>query len=168
MKICSIWQDWRSRRSTWRSWPLIAFVIPCLIACVGAPPAAPPPPLKVAISAAADINPDARQRPSPVTVRVYLLKSVAAFSSADFLSLFSKEQATLGADLLQKEEFQIRPGEKMQLSLTVPNEAKHIAVMSAFRDVARAQWRDTQLVSATDPGWSVHLSGRNVQLIQSP
>lgn len=164
MRICSIWQSWRSRRSTWRSWSLIVFVIPCLIACAGAPP----PPLKVAVSAASDINPDARQRPSPVTVRVYLLKSVAAFSSADFLSLFSKEQATLGADLLQKEEFQIRPSEKMQLSLTVPNETKHIAVMSAFRDVARAQWRDTQPVPATQHSWSVHLNGRNVQLIQSP
>lgn len=164
MRICSIWQGWRSRRSTWLSWSLIAFVIPCLIACAGAPP----PPLKVVVSAAADINPDARQRPSPVTVRVYLLKSVAAFSSADFLSLFSKEQATLGADLLQKEEFQIRPGEKMQLSLTVPNETKHIAVMSAFRDVARAQWRDTQPVPATKHSWSVHLSGKNVQLVQSP
>lgn len=162
MKICSVWRDRPGRWSTWRSWLLIACLVPCLMACAGAPKT-----LKMEISAAADINPDARQRPSPVTVRIYVLKSAAAFTGADFLSLFSKEQAVLGAELLQKEEIQINPGERKQLNLSAPREAKQLAVMSAFRDVGRAQWRDAKPLS-TDFSWSVQLSGRKVQLIQSP
>src|SRR6186713_2333662 len=46
----------------------------------GAPPAAPKAePVTLTLTAAADVNPDANSRPSPVVVRVYQLKNDAAF-----------------------------------------------------------------------------------------
>ena len=162
--VLPLWQSWKS----WRAWLVTAIVVPHLMACASAPPPPPTPQIvRMEISAAPDINPDARQRPSPVTVRIYLLKSVAPFDGADFLSLFSKEQAVLGSDLLQREELQIIPGERKQINLSLPKDAKHLAVMSAFRDIGHAQWRDAKPVFA-DSGWTVQLSGRTVQLIQSP
>ena len=53
-----------------------------------------PPLLRGAINADPSVNPDRGGRPSPIVVRVYELKSVAAFNSADFFSLFDKEQET--------------------------------------------------------------------------
>ena len=95
-------------------------------------------PVSITLAAGADANPDARGRASPLTVRVYVLKSPGPFEGADFFSLFEKDQATLGAELVQREEMLLRPGESRKLDLTLPADAKAIGVMAAFRDLVRA------------------------------
>ena len=62
--------------------------------------ASPPKPTVVSATliATATVNPDAHKRPSPLVVRVYELKSAAAFDAADFVSLFERDQATHLAD----------------------------------------------------------------------
>jgi type VI secretion system protein VasD len=92
--------------------------------------------------AAADANPDARGRASPLRVRVYGLKTPGAFNEADFFSLFDKESATLGTDLVQREEVLLRPGESKQLSLKLSPDVKVIGVIAAYRDLDRAHWRE--------------------------
>src|SRR5689334_22078541 len=67
--------------------------------------------LNANVVASAQVNPDARKRPSPVVVRVFELKAPTLFEQADFVSLFEKEQAVLGAELVAREEFVLRPGE---------------------------------------------------------
>lgn len=117
----------------------LAFV---LVGCAGPKPPEPVI-LTITVAASATSNPDARQRPSPVTVRVYELKSTAAFVGADFFSLIEKDQATLSGDLVAKEELVLQPGESRQLQRKVDGSTKSIAVIAAFRDLERAQWRDT-------------------------
>ena len=80
---------------------------------------APPPPaaaragsLAINIAASAGINPNTNNRPSPVVVRLYELKASAQFEAADFLSLYEKDQAVLGADIVTRDEFVLAPGEK--------------------------------------------------------
>ena len=63
----------------------------------------------------ATVNPDARKRPSPVVLRVYELKSNALFESADFVSLFEKDQAVLGAELVSREEVILQPNDVKEL-----------------------------------------------------
>ena len=101
----------------------------------------------VTLTAGADANPDARGRASPLTVRVYALKSPGPFEGADFFSLFEKDQATLGAELLQREEVLLRPGETKKLDFNLPPDAKSIGVMAAFRDLDRARWREVRPVT---------------------
>jgi type VI secretion system protein VasD len=100
-----------------------------------------PPTLTATSVATAQINPDARKRPSPVVVRVFELKTSTLFEQADFVSLFEKEQAVLGAELVSREEFVLRPGETKPLTKPLAPETKFIGVMVAFRELERARWR---------------------------
>jgi type VI secretion system protein VasD len=112
--------------------------------------ASPPKPvistLQISVEAAADTNPDARRRASPITVRVYALKTLGAFESADFFSLFEKDQALLGAEVVAREELLLRPGETKVLNMKLGPEAKSIAYFAAFRDLEKATWRGSKAI----------------------
>ena len=96
---------------------------------------------KVALSAAADVNPDASGKPSPVVVRVYQLKGDAAFAGADFFALFDDEMKVLGPELIGREEYVLTPAEKRTVELAVSKTAKFVGVIAAFRDIRNSQWR---------------------------
>ena len=95
----------------------------------------------VSLSAAADINPDAAGKPSPVIVRVYQLKGDTAFSGADFFALFDDDMKVLGPELIGREEYVLTPSEKRTVELAVPKTAKFVGVIAAFRDIRNSQWR---------------------------
>lgn len=111
-------------------------------------------PVSLTLVAGPDVNPDVRGRASPVSVRVYALKTPGSFESADFFSLFDKEQATLGAELVQREEALLRPGDTRSLQLTLSADVKALAFMAAYRDLDRARWREVRPVT---PGQPVNL-----------
>lgn len=99
--------------------------------------------VKISLQAQPTVNPDSRGRPSPVVVKFYALKSGATFESADFFSIFDNEQKTLGADLLDSEVFQLRPGEKLEIDKPLQPNVRYLAVVAAFRDLEHSQWRAT-------------------------
>jgi type VI secretion system protein VasD len=107
------------------------------------PPKPPPPPPKLAISiaAATRLNPDANGRNSPVVVRLYEFKSAAQFGNADFMALFDQDKSVLAGDIVTREEFMLRPGEKKAIDKLLSPDVQAIGVMAAFRDLERAKWR---------------------------
>lgn len=109
-----------------------------LTGCASAPK---PTLVKANITANANLNPDAKGRASPVVVRYFELKSLAAFSGADFFSLADHDRETLGADLVAREEMLLKPGETLTLDRTLDPAVTHIGVVAAFRDLEHAQWR---------------------------
>lgn len=117
--------------------------------CASKPPPPVVTPVAMTLVARADVNPDARGRASPLSVRVYALKTTSAFQSADFFTLFEKDQATLGADVAHREELLLRPGDSRGLEMTLAADVRAIAVMAAYRDLERAHWRE---VRAIEPG----------------
>jgi type VI secretion system protein VasD len=122
-----------------------------------------PPLLKGSLKADAMANPDARGRPSPVVVRVYELKSAAAFSTADFFSLFEKEGETLGGELVGREEFQLSPGETRPYQRQLQPDTKFIGVVAAFRDLEGSRWRQTAPVPGKrSPSITVGIEARAV------
>jgi len=129
------------------------------------PPPPPPPtqvraqpvPMKGTISAAADLNPSATQRPSPLVLRVYELRSDTAFSKADFIALYQQEQATIGGDLVLKDEFVVTPGENRPYERTLSIETRYLAVFGAYRNVERAVWR---AIAAVPSGKALKLAIR--------
>lgn len=117
-----------------------------LAACAGGPK---PAQVSGTIHASAQVNPSASRRPSPLLLRLYELKTAAAFSSADFMSLYQKDKAELGADLLGKDEFVLAPGESKSFAKTLAPDTRFLGVVAAYRDVEHAKWRS---VVAVQPG----------------
>jgi type VI secretion system protein VasD len=126
--------------------------------CAGAPPPPKPTVVVATLQATASANPDARKRASPLVVRIYELKSSAAFEAADFLSLYERDQATLAAEMGAREEFTLRPGDSKPWEKTVGPEVRFIGVIGAFRDIERARWKAIVPVKA---------SARNVVTIRA-
>jgi len=121
--------------------------------------------VKLSIAAAADVNPDARKRPSPIAVRVYALKSAAAYEAADFFSLFEKDTTVLGADVVAREEFLMRPGDSKPLEMKLPPEAKVLAVFAAYRDLDRSRWRAVRMIEVgKDVNLQIKLTARQVHI----
>lgn len=106
-----------------------------------APPVAVPRQLDLAVFADSRVNPDAAGRAAPVAVRLYLLRADTAFITAGFFALFDREQATLGGDLLARDEWLLRPGQASRISKALSPDARHLAILIAYRDIERSTWR---------------------------
>jgi type VI secretion system protein VasD len=102
------------------------------------------------IAVSADVNPDSQMRPSPIVVRLYQLKDDAAFKAADFYALYDKDQGTLGAALVSREDFEFAPGERHSADMALSTDAQFIGVIAAYRDIRNAQWRT--LTAAPEKG----------------
>ncbi len=101
----------------------------------------PPTEISGVVQAARNMNPSVSKRPSPLVVRVYELKTAAAFNSADFVSLYQRDQAELGADLVAREEMILNPGDSKPFAKIAAPETRFIGVFGAYRNVDRAKWR---------------------------
>ena len=143
---------------------LMLFSAWMLSACASKPVVTP---VTLTVAASVDVNPDSRNRASPILVRVYALKSTGPFDNADFFSLFEKDQATLGAELVQREELLLKPGDSRLLKMTLAADVKAIAVMGAYRDLERARWRAVRPVELGKPlNLTVMFGARQVQVLQ--
>ncbi len=60
--------------------------------------------LKLELTADGDINPDEKNKPSPVFIRLYELKTTAAFNKADFIDLYESDEEVLADALIAKQE----------------------------------------------------------------
>jgi type VI secretion system protein VasD len=141
-------------------------------ACGGKAPPPTLPPITIAappevktksamtLAASADTNPDATGRPSPVVVRVYQLKTDAAFKGADFFALFDDDMKVLGPELITRDEYVLNPSEKKTIDVVVSRDARFVGALAAFRDIRNAQWRG--LVPAPRGGLNVTIERARV------
>ncbi len=137
-----------------------------LTGCATGPAPSLPTELSVSVVATARANPDTRGRPSPVVVRIYELKTPAQFNAADFFSLNDKEQATLGAELLHREELVVSPGEIKQLKRKIAADARALGVVVAYRDLERSVWRATHALEAPKEAGRIFTGkGKNERLL---
>ena len=103
------------------------------------------------LQSSADLNPSVSQRPSPLILRVYELKSDTAFNRADFMSLYQSEQTALGADVVSREEITLQPGETRPYNKQLGAETRFIGVFAAYRNLEQARWRALAAVAAGKP-----------------
>jgi len=99
--------------------------------------------IKFLIEADSLVNPNEKGEASPVVVRVYELKSVTAFMQASFFDLLDNDTQKLGADLVAKREFELKPGAREEFERETPIETKSIGVVAWFRNLDQADWRKT-------------------------
>jgi type VI secretion system protein VasD len=114
--------------------------IGALTGCAGPRPTMPAP-YTVVLSADAKVNPDMEHRPTPVQVRLLELKNSSNFESLDFYTLYDKDEATLGTDLLSKEQLTLQPGQSVTLLRKAKTDARMLGVFVAFKDVTKGSWR---------------------------
>jgi type VI secretion system protein VasD len=127
-------------QSAWKWIPMLALVLMVIAGC-GREKQPDPTTVNLLLTASPASNPDRNDRPSPVLVRVYELRSAGAFETADFFSLLEEDRSLLGAEMLNRWEFQLAPGETETLDATFQPGSGYIAMVVAFRDIERAQWR---------------------------
>ena len=99
------------------------------------------------ITASTLVNPDINNRPSPVVIRIYELKSLGVYAESDFYGLFEDYESILGEDLISSEQFHLNPGDMRIVKNSISPETQYIAVIVAFRDINRAMWRDSIIIS---------------------
>ena len=124
-----------------------ALLLSMVTACGTKPPA--PTEVTGTVQAAANVNPSTSKRPSPLLVRVYELKSATAFNNADFVSLYQRDQAELGAEMVGREEVILNPGDSRPINKLSAPETRFVGVFAAYRDLDHAKWRG---VLAIQPG----------------
>lgn len=128
----------RRRVATALAGAMLAFT---LGACSSPPPKPVVTTVDGTIQGSDKLNPTVNQRPAPLQVRVYELKTAAAFNSADFIALYQNDQATLAADLVGREEMMLQPNEKRPYKKTLSSDTKFIGVVGAYRNLEKATWR---------------------------
>ena len=99
--------------------------------------------VQVQLTAASDANATAAGQGAPVIIRIYQLASPSGFEGAEFFRLFNADAATLGADLIRKDEVLVAPGATRTQSLDVSDKVRAIGVFAAFRTFSGKTWRMT-------------------------
>jgi type VI secretion system protein VasD len=124
--------------------------------CAGSERKTPREPVKLDISiiASSGVNPDDQKRPAPIVVRVYELKNADALNQADFYSLLDKDKTVLNDDLIQRDQFQLRPGEQTVIRREADQATTVLGVIAAYRDLPNSVWRATwPLPPAISAAW---------------
>lgn len=152
---------------------LMALAVTLLTACASDPPPEPPPAapapvpaaptpkpetearLELIIQAESGINPDAGGRESPVVLRIYQLKSAAAFGQVDFFDIYQRDTQKLAADMLGKDELLIQPAETRRITLSLKPDTQALGFLAVFRKLETARWRSTMPI---DPRQNVAVS----------
>lgn len=106
--------------------------------------------LNLKLTASDQLNPDLNGRPSPIVVRLLELKHPVSFENADFFSLYERARETLAPDIVASEEMELRPGETVDLKLSVQQGSRYVGVLAAYRDLSDTQWRYTLQVTPLD------------------
>lgn len=152
------------RMATWRAAAMACLAAWFLAGCGSAPK--PPKPTSVVgnIVAAAQLNPTAARQPRPLVVRIYELKSTAAFATADFMSLYQGDQAAIGAEMVSREEMTLQPGQTIPYKKTLSPDTRFIGVVAAYRDLEHATWRT---VVAVQPAQEQKLTIQAGELVLS-
>ncbi len=104
---------------------------------------AAPVPYAVTFNVAKDVNPDPKGRPSPIVLKMFLLKSASAFGGAEFFSLQDKPDALLGAQLLDVDRVILRPGETRTVRYPGNADARALGIVAEYRSVETNRWRLT-------------------------
>ena len=106
------------------------------------------------MTAVDDVNPDDDGNASPLVVWMYQLSSKTAFNNAEYFTLYDSDVATLGNDLMDKEEFELRPGQTLEIEREFDQETRFVAFMAGYRDIDNAKWR---AVAELPPGETTEL-----------
>ena len=83
-------------------------------------------------------------------MRLFELKHPVTFENADFFSLYERAKESLVPDLVASEEIELRPGETMEMKLSVEEGSRYVGILAAYRDLPETKWRYTVQVTPVE------------------
>ncbi len=140
-----------TRRQVWFAPARITAAALLLLAaaCAKDPPPPPPPTIvNVKVSGTAAVNATPNGVGAPVAIRVYQLGSSIAFDREEFFRIYKEDAATMGPDLLKKDEFLLIPGATKTLTLKPMDPVHNIGVFAAYGDFQHVIWRASTEIPA--------------------
>lgn len=124
--------------------------------------------LKLTLKVASDINPDDNNRPSPVFVRFYQLKSTTAFDKADFIDIYERDKEIFGGDIVNKQTLKpLVPGETRVERLVLEPGTRAIAIYAEFSQYPGSTYKVTFPVTENNVirnAETIQISGRTLSL----
>lgn len=142
---------------------LLSIALVLIASCKSKPPPVEiPKPVSAVVSivAAADINPNREGRPSPVFLRLLVLKDSARFLNGEFDEVTAKSDQVLAAALVARDERMIEPGSAVKITLEIPPEARMLGVVAEYSDLAASRWRT--VTPAAAGGLLAQFKGRSL------
>lgn len=130
--------------------PLLPLLFACLFmvtGCSALSPYSDKTKIDIYLTSTDRLNPDVNNRPSPVVVRLYELKSPVTFENSEFFSLYQQPEQALALDLVSQEELELRPGSERHLKLSIQPGSRYIGVLAAYRDLAAARWQQVMMIN---------------------
>lgn len=102
----------------------------------------PPTPVRVRVTAAPRLNPDAEGASLPTAVRVYQLASAAKAATVELPDLLRDPAALLGDDLLGVTELVVAPDGHAEATIALEKNARALLVAAVVRRPAGTTWRE--------------------------
>jgi type VI secretion system protein VasD len=126
--------------------------------------------LKLTFQVSSDINPDDNNRPSPVFVRFYQLKSATAFDKADFIDIYERDKEIFGGDIVNKQTLKpLVPGETRTERLVLEPGTRAIAIYAEFSQYAGSTYKVVFPITENNVirnAETVQISGRTLSLVK--
>jgi type VI secretion system protein VasD len=113
-------------------------------ACAHPQPPSPcttPEPVRVLLTASANVNPGDNGEPMPTTVRIYQLKNTAKLVESSIDRLLDSDRSILGEDFVSVQELTLYPGEQAAPAMVRGEGASNLAVVAFFRRPVGPSWR---------------------------
>jgi len=146
------------RTMTGRGGVLAVLALALAAGCAKEPPA--PTTVTLEITAAEDMNGGA-----PTRLSVYYLNAESLFAKEDFFALTDAPGATLGNDLVERDQYLLSPGDTITDTKSFDAAVPIIGAVAAFRNVDQPGWRTLgQLEPRAANAVQVTLSGSTVTL----
>ena len=115
------------------------------------------------------INPDEQNTSSPVFVRFYELTSSSAFSQADFIDLYERDEEVLGDTFISKQELKrLVPNTFRKETFVLSKETRFVGLFAEFYDYDDAQSKVVFEVTSSNVirnSVGVQISGNKMMLV---
>lgn len=137
---------------------LLAFCISLLFLSSCAVQSTNSPGTRIEMQAANFLNPDIFGKAKPIEVSIYQLSSTDAFTHASFNALWQNDSKILGASLVDKEQFELRPSEQRTITIPYFANATYLGIVAGYRELDKATWRKVIHLSKKDHKLPVRLN----------
>lgn len=96
---------------------------------------------KITIVATDSINPDGKQIPSPVQLKIYELSARSTLDNLDFNRAFHQADTLLSDELISQEAHVLQPSASIESIIKLNKSTRFIAILASFIDIDNARWK---------------------------